>query len=87
MKTAAWMDRRTPRDLYDFATLAAQDAVGVNAAELLRAVTAWRVTPRVFAVVPSFDWVGQLAHQTRILPSARECLTSVRTAYGRALGW
>ena len=33
------------------------------------------------------DWDAQLAHQTRNLPRAQECLTVVRAAYASSLGW
>jgi predicted nucleotidyltransferase component of viral defense system len=87
MKTCAWMDRRTPRDLYDLARLADRGALTAEAGELVRSVTGWRVTRDAFARLPDFDWTGQLAHQARDLPSAAWCLETVRSAYASSLGW
>lgn len=87
MKTTAWMDRRAARDLYDLALLATKGALSADTAALVRHVTSWQVAPHFFAAVPPFDWEAELAHQTRELPDAQRCLTTVRRAYGEALGW
>jgi hypothetical protein len=47
---------------------------------LLR-ITGATVAPYEFRALPSsLDWEAQLAHQTRTLPSAQECLDTVRAA-------
>jgi hypothetical protein len=87
MKTAAFADRRTPRDLYDLAALARIGAVTPTAAELVRSVTGVLPAPYWFDGGPLTDWEGQLAHQTARLPSAQDCLSDVRYAFAEALGW
>lgn len=87
MKTAAWMDRATARDLYDLAALARLDALNEETARLVRHVTGWTVAPYVFRSLPRFDWHAQLGHQTRELPPAADCLSQVRDSYADALGW
>jgi predicted nucleotidyltransferase component of viral defense system len=87
MKSIAWMDRATARDLYDLAALARLSALTAEVAELVHEVTGWRIAPHVFSGLPSFDWRLQLAHQTRNLPTAEDCLVTVRAAYAKALGW
>jgi hypothetical protein len=87
MKTVAWMDRHAARDLFDLAGLARIGALTVEAANLVREVSGWRVAPHVFASLPILEWDVQLGHQTSRLPSAAECLDAVRDAYGQALAW
>jgi predicted nucleotidyltransferase component of viral defense system len=88
MKTAAWIDRHAARDLYDLWGLASLGALTAEAAAWLRRITGGTVAPYEFTSLPSaLDWDVQLAHQTKTLPSARECLAAVREAYAAALGW
>lgn len=59
-----------------------------EAADQVRRITGATVAPYEFRSLPSpLDWEVQLAHQTRRLPSARECLARVREAYAAALAW
>jgi hypothetical protein len=81
MKTAAYADRRTARDLYDLAALARMGAVTRDSAELVRSVTGVTPSPHWFEVPFATDWEGQLAHQTATLPPAWECLNKVREAF------
>lgn len=78
MKTVAWVDRHAARDLYDLAGLARIGALDKAAAELFHKAMGWRLAPHAFANLPELDWEAQLAHQTRALPTARECLEEVR---------
>jgi hypothetical protein len=88
MKTAAWMDRHKARDLYDLWGLAALGALTAEAADGVREITGGTVASYEFRSLPSsLDWEAQLGHQTRTLPSATECLVSVREAYAKSLGW
>jgi len=87
MKTVAWTDRQAARDLYDLAGLAKIGALTVEAADLFREATGLRVAPHMVARLPRLDWETQLAHQTRLLPSAEQCLAAVRDAYALALNW
>lgn len=87
MKTAAWIDRKAARDLYDLAGLARIGALTNEAAALFRRATGLRITPYLFNKQPAMQWETQLAHQTRRLPPAQHCLAEVREAYSVALGW
>jgi predicted nucleotidyltransferase component of viral defense system len=87
MKTIAWMDRHVARDLYDLAGLAARGALTADVAARVHQTTGWRVTPRTLHALPGLDWETQLAHQTRSLPAARQCLNTVLHAYEQALDW
>jgi predicted nucleotidyltransferase component of viral defense system len=87
MKTAAWIDRKAARDLYDLAGLARIGALTNEAAALFRQATGLRITPHLLDKLPALAWETQLAHQTRQLPPADQCLAEVREAYAAALGW
>lgn len=87
MKTLAWLDRRTARDLYDLAALARIGAVTEEAAALVRQATGWSVTAQILNLPEPPDWTAQLAHQTRTVPSAAACLAGVHEAYAKALRW
>jgi predicted nucleotidyltransferase component of viral defense system len=87
MKTAAWIDRKAARDLYDLAGLARIGALTNEAATLFRHATGLRITPHMFDRLPASEWKTQLAHQTRDLPPAQYCLAEVREAYSLTLGW
>lgn len=82
------MDRHAARDLYDLWGLALLGALTAETADPVRRITGGMVAPYDFRSLPSsLDWEVQLAHQTRTLPSAQECLATVRDAYTTALGW
>ena len=87
MKTAAWHDRHTARDLYDLAGLAEIGALTAEAAALFAKVCGVSVGPHMFRRLPPFDWEAALAHQTGVLPAASECLSRVYAAYSTALEW
>ena len=86
MKTAAWIDRQAPRDLYDLSLIARLGGVTAEAADLVRQVTGWRVNADTFSRVPAAQsWAAQLGHQMKRTPPAQECLDIVREAYSVAL--
>lgn len=88
MKTLAWADRHTARDLYDLARLAELGALTQEAAKLVRDATGASVQKYEFASLPArLEWQSQLAHRTRDLPTPEFCLELVRDAYGEVLGW
>lgn len=88
MKTTAWADRHAERDLYDLNALANLGAIDQQAADLVKAATGVHVASHMFNRLPDEQqWQDQLAHQTRDLPSPKECLDTVRTAYARAMHW
>ena len=57
MKTAAWIDRHAPRDLYDLAALARQGALTAPVATLVKQINGWDVTPYVFDTLPAIGLV------------------------------
>jgi hypothetical protein len=79
MKTMAWADRHTARDLYDLAGLARLGALNAEARDLFKERMGWTLSPHVFESLPEMDWEGQLSHQTRLQMSARDCLEVVKT--------
>jgi hypothetical protein len=81
MKTIAWLDRHTARDLYDLAGLAGLGALTAEVTALIRRMVGWSPAPQMFGSMPALDWTTQLAHQTRSALTAEECLTRVRKAY------
>src|SRR5205823_345003 len=83
MKTIAWLDRRTARDLYDLAGLSRIGAVTAEVATLVRRATGWTVTAGLLTTVPVPDWSAQLAHQTRTVPPIEQCFAEVRRAYAQ----
>jgi len=90
MKTAAWDDRASARDLADLDALARIGAIDESAIELF-AIQAGRVVdPYMFdtARVPSeAAWRDELAHQMPEPPDRLECVERVRAIYGALLGW
>jgi len=88
MKTAAYADRRTARDLYDLAALARLGALTAEAGVLVKRMTGVSPASHMFARLPvALAWSDQLAHQTSVLPAPEDCLADVRRAYGDVLGW
>jgi len=87
MKTIAWADRHTARDLYDLARIAGIGGLTQDVATQVRHATGWSVLPGLFSSLPPLDWTAQLGHQTATLPTAEQCLIDVRQAFGAALDW
>ncbi|MFG2646309.1 nucleotidyl transferase AbiEii/AbiGii toxin family protein [Streptomyces sp. NPDC048436] len=89
MKVSAYCDRHAPRDLFDLAALAQSGAISADAAELVRIATGTAPAPHMFSSssLPQVEWETQLAHQTGFLPSAEECLDTVRAAFADTLDW
>jgi hypothetical protein len=83
-KTAAWQDRRAPRDLWDLWALNARGAIDSNAAELFRKLgpTGRTPDPAWFATAPSeSDWTDALASQTILTITASEAAQQIRDAW------
>jgi predicted nucleotidyltransferase component of viral defense system len=87
MKTIAWADRHTARDLYDLARIAGIGGLTQDVATQVRQATGWSVLPGLFSSLPPLDWTAQLGHQTATLPTAEQCLIDVRQAFAAALDW
>lgn len=82
-KTAAWHDRRAPRDLYDLWGLARLGALDMHAAELFATLGPTGQPPQrwMFTDPPTTDtWTTELGGQTRIAVGPLEALAVVRDA-------
>lgn len=82
-KTAAWFDRRAPRDLYDLWQLAKLGAMTRSAADLF-AEHAGMGLPQdhMFSAAPTpKQWQEELAGQTRLTVTPEEALEVVRSAW------
>ncbi|ABM14582.1 nucleotidyl transferase AbiEii/AbiGii toxin family protein [Mycolicibacterium vanbaalenii] len=83
-KTATWVDRHAPRDLWDLWALNRLGAIDADAAALFRRYGPTNKAPtlRMFDRAPSdAEWQAQLAGQTRLSVSAAEALAEVREAW------
>jgi hypothetical protein len=86
-KTAAWMDRGSPRDLYDLWALANLGALDAESAALFAKHGPINTPPQswMFTKAPTpAEWHSQLASQTRLSVSADEALQVVRAAWSTA---
>jgi hypothetical protein len=83
-KTATFIDRRAPRDLWDLAALAAQGAYSADAADLFRRFGPYTSLPTesTLPIAPNEDvWQRDLAHQTRLSITAEQARQSVLRAW------
>lgn len=88
MKTIAWADRHTPRDLADLSALAGIGALDSAAAKLVADMAGWRPIPALFEAIPARTraaWHVDLAHQMAAPPDPDEALATVRTAWAEAI--
>jgi predicted nucleotidyltransferase component of viral defense system len=88
LKTAAWADRRQPRDLYDLWGLAGIGAIDETARDLYVTFGPSGEPPdrSLFEEPPDDDsWKDQLGGQTRLLVGALEAASRVRDAWGLLL--
>jgi len=86
LKTAAWFERRAPRDLYDLWALALAGALTTSAAQLFATHTGLGMPQdHMFSrVSDAQDWQEQLSGQTRLTVSSDEALQVVRSAWSAA---
>lgn len=88
-KTAAYMDRRASRDLWDLAAIAMQGPFTQAAAELLTRFGPMRALPSstTLPVAPAQEtWERDLSHQTRLSITAEEARATVLGAWARLSG-
>jgi predicted nucleotidyltransferase component of viral defense system len=86
-KMTAWLDRRTPRDLYDLAALADGGLISTGAIQCFarHGPTSKPLPARTFRDPPApADWERALAHQTRLTITAAEALGRVGRAWKTA---
>lgn len=86
-KTAAWIERRAPRDLYDLYGLATRGAINTAAADIFRRLgpTGSAPGPWAFETAPTEQmWDAALAHQCRLTATPGEALDVVARAWAAA---
>jgi hypothetical protein len=90
MKTVAWGDRASARDLADLDALGKIGAINEAAVDLFAVQTGRVIGPYMFdtARIPSeAEWRAELAHQMPEPPNRLDCVERVRATYGALLGW
>lgn len=88
MKFAAYVDRRSPRDLFDLGGLVEAGFVDRHALELTRALIGRRLFPDEFRSPPKREtWENELAHQVNSLAEAPRVLAAVFGRLSAIEGW
>jgi len=86
-KLGAWIDRGTPRDLYDLWAMSERELIGTSALQVFIAHGPFGKPPSGWVFGQDLDegeWTRALGHQTRLRVSAREAMAAVREAWLRA---
>lgn len=87
-KTAVWLERRSPRDLYDLWALGREGHVGSEAADLFRRLgpTGGHPSPWMFDKAPTEQtWQYSLGHQGVVRVTAADALDQVAETWARAV--
>lgn len=77
MKALAWFDRHAARDLFDLEALSRKGEVTENARELIQRLKGHRLTGAMLDGKVTGDWKQELASQTKLEKTERECLSRV----------
>jgi predicted nucleotidyltransferase component of viral defense system len=88
-KTSAWLDRCTPRDLYDLWALGEHGHITPDAGALFKRLgpTHTTVQPWMFRTAPTeAEWQDALGHQGVVRVTAAEALAEVQDMWARAAG-
>jgi len=83
-KLGAWIDRGTPRDLYDLWAMSEPRLIGPSALRVFTSHGPFGKPPPAWAFERNLDegeWVRALGHQTKLHVSAREAIAAVREAW------
>lgn len=86
-KLAAWIDRGSPRDLYDLWAMSERSLIGPSALRAFTAHGPFGTPPTAWVFERSLDeveWIRALGHQTKLHVSAREAIAAVRQAWADA---
>jgi len=86
-KLGAWIDRGTPRDLYDLWAMSERELIGTSALQVFIAHGPFGKPPSGWVFGQDLDegeWTRALGHQTRLRVSARQAMAAVREAWLRA---
>lgn len=88
LKLAAYVDRKSPRDLFDLRHLAEHDWLESEALELTGHLLRRKPFPQEFAKPPSPEvWSTELAHQIAVPGTPEESLHVVFETLAAQLGW
>ncbi len=77
MKASAWFDRHAARDLFDLEALSRKGEVAESARELIQKLTGYTLTSAMLEGNVSGKWKEELAGQTKLESTERECLSRV----------
>lgn len=83
-KLGAWIERRTPRDLYDLWAMSERGLIGPSALQVFTAHGPFGTPPDAWVfdhVLDEGAWTRALGHQTHLRVSALEAITAVREAW------
>ena len=86
-KLGAWIDRGTPRDLYDLWAMSERRLIGPSALRAFTSHGPFGKPPPAWVFDRKLDegeWVRALGHQTQLHVSAREAIAAVREAWSDA---
>ena len=86
-KLGAWLDRGTPRDLYDLWAMNERNLIGPSALRVFTSNGRFGKPPPAWVFNRKLDegeWIRALGHQTRLRVSAREAIAAVRQAWSDA---
>lgn len=90
MKHLAWAERAAPRDLVDLVALAEGGAFDRDADATVRCIRGFGVRRDEFQSIPQRTrraWQADLARQMGQPPDPGRALSTVRSEWGRSLGW
>jgi hypothetical protein len=86
-KLGAWIDRGTPRDLYDLWAMSERGLIGPSALRVFTSHGPFGKPPAAWVFDRALDegeWMRALGHQTQLHVSAREAIAAVREAWSGA---
>lgn len=86
MKASAWFDRHAARDLFDLEALTRKGVVTGNARDVVQALTGYRLTGAMLEGKVAGNWQQELAGQTKLEMTERECLARVLEWWGTSEG-
>ena len=84
MKALAWFDRHAARDLFDLDALSRRGEVTEKAKELVQSLRGYRLTEAMVEGKVVGNWTQELAGQTKLEVTERECLSRVLEWWGTA---
>jgi len=86
-KLSAWIDRGSPRDMYDLWAMSERHLIGASALRVFISHGPFGKPPDAWVFDRKLDegeWMRALGHQTRLRVSAREAIAAAREAWSDA---